>query len=172
MMRCLPEETWKDVLAEHCLRLLQEKEIIILCITGKAGTGKSTLGRILRKKGLPNISPRSIAVIDDGVLAVLRWGIFTRRIRNRNNELDELAPFFPYLKGKKIIVYVNAHPEKRLSTTDILLRLECSESIRRVRLTERESGGEKRYLSTINESDVGLPCSCLLVLNASNCFER
>lgn len=168
----LPSETWEDVLAQHCMRLLQGKKNIFLCVTGKAGSGKSTFGRILRKNGLPNISPRSIAVIDDGVLSALRWGVFPRRIKHRSKERDELAPFFPYLKGKKLIVYVNAHPEKRLSTTDILLRLECSEKIRRERLIERESGGEKRYLSTVNEVDVDIKCSCHLILSLCNCLDR
>jgi len=156
--------SWKSVLAAHCRELLERQARIFLCITGKAGAGKSTLGRQLRKQGLPGIPRRWLAVIDDSVLFSPLWGILPRRVKYRSRERDELAPFLPYLGRKRIVVYVNAHPEVRLSCCDILLRVECADKIRHDRLIGREEGGERRFITTRDEADIDMPCHYRLIL--------
>lgn len=160
----LDAEGWPAILATYCQELFARQARVFLCITGKAGAGKSTLGRQLRKRGLPGISARQLAVIDDSVMFAPLLGILPRRVRFRSRERDELAPFLPYLGRKKLVIYVNAHPEIRLSRCDILLRVECAEEIRHERLVNREEGGEKRFLSTRDEADVDLPCRYRLIL--------
>ncbi|TDU71295.1 hypothetical protein EI77_02418 [Prosthecobacter fusiformis] len=154
----LTPDAWHGRLAETCTQMLQQKRQIILCITGKSGAGKSTLGKLLRKKGLPGISPRKIGVIDDGVLAVPLLGIFTRRIKSRSQERDNLAPFLHFLRRKKLVVYVNSKPERRLERCDVALRLRLPEEIRAQRLRERDHDGEARFRKTLHSSDeVGIP---------------
>lgn len=160
----LDAATWPAILATYCQELLAQQARVFLCITGKAGAGKSTLGRQLRKQGLPGIAGRQLAVIDDSVMFAPLLGILPRRVRFRSRERDELVPFLPYLGRKKLVIYVNAHPEVRLSRCDILLRVECAEEIRHERLVNREEGGEKRFLSTRDEADVDLPCRYRLIL--------
>lgn len=155
---------WQEALAEHCLELLEQQSRLVLCITGKAGAGKSTLGRQLRKYGLPGIPSRWLGVIDDSVLFAPLWGIFPRRVRFRSRTRDELVPFLPYLTHKRIVVYVNAHPEVRLSRCDILLRVECADKIRHARLVDREIGGERRFRTTCDEPDIDLPCHSRLII--------
>lgn len=147
-----------STLKEKLTPFLKQKPSVLLCITGKSGAGKSTLGKLIRKKGLPGIPPRHIAVIDDGVLAVPFFGIFTRRIKSRSRERDNLAPFNHFLKNKKLVVYVNTKPERRLDRCDVALRLRLPEEIRQQRLSDRDHDGGIRFRSTVNASDeVGIP---------------
>ncbi|MEN3944037.1 AAA family ATPase [Prosthecobacter sp. SYSU 5D2] len=149
----LQPDSWQAALAQVCTHLLQEKKQILLCITGKSGAGKSTLGKLIRKKGLPGLQPRKIGVIDDGVLAVPLFGIFTRRIKSRSRERDNLAPFSHFLKNKKMVVYVNTKPERRLDRCDVALRLRLPEEIREQRLNDRDHDGGIRFRSTVNADD-------------------
>jgi hypothetical protein len=154
----LQPESWQAALAQVCTRRLQEKKQILLCITGKSGAGKSTLGKLIRKKGLPGLPPRKIGVIDDGVLAVPLLGIFTRRIKSRSRVQDDLAPFQYFLRHKKLVVYVNTQPERRVGRCDIVLRLRLPEDIRQQRLSDRDHDGGVRFRSTVHASDeVGIP---------------
>jgi hypothetical protein len=156
--RLLQPESWQKVLAESCARLIQEKKQVVLCITGKSGSGKSTLGKQIRKKGLPGIPARKIGVIDDGVLAVPLLGIFTRRIKSKTRERDDLAPFAHFLKNKKLVVYVNSKPELRLGRCDVVLRLQLPEEERQRRLIQRDHDGAERFQRTLNASnEVGIP---------------
>lgn len=155
----LPPEDWRSRLGLICKELLTGKERIIVCITGRTGTGKTTLGRSLRKEGLPGIPARHIAVLDDGTLSHTVLGIWRRRIRIPSQARDELAPFEPYLKGKRILVYVNGNPGKRLSACDIRLHLLCPEDLRRQRLLNRNVDGEQRYQRSIDNGDPpDIPC--------------
>lgn len=140
-------------LKEKLTPLLDKKSNVLLCITGKSGAGKSTLGKLIRKQGLPGLPPRKIAVIDDGVLAVPLLGIFTRRIKSRSRERDNLAPFSHFLKNKKLVVYVNTKPERRLERCDAVLRLRLPEEIRERRLSERDHDDGVRFRSTVHASD-------------------
>jgi hypothetical protein len=80
-------------------------------------------------------------VIDDGVMTVSFLGVFSRRVTFKTTERDGLAPFFVFLKRKKFVVFVKASPQLRMERCDILLRLECSEEVRRERLIRREKMG-------------------------------
>ncbi len=141
----LTSDTWRPELGRVCQEVWAARGRVVLCVTGRAGSGKSTLGRALRKQGLPGFSPRRVAVIDDGVLSVPVLGVFNRRVRHRSKERDELAPFTPHLRGKHLIVYVASHPEIRLSRCDAVLLLRCADDTRRTRLLEREANGEHRF---------------------------
>lgn len=151
---------WQQTLRQTIVSLFQRdgKPQVLLCVTGKSGSGKSTLGRQIRKKGLPGISPRHIAVIDDGVLAVPLLFFFTRRIKSKTRERDDLAPFLPYLRKKKLVVYVNSKPELRLGRCDVVLRLQLPEEERQRRLIQRDHDGDERFRRTVHASaEVGIP---------------
>lgn len=149
----LSKSDWAKNLSSACLDALQEKERAILCLTGQPGAGKSTLGKQIRKQGLPVIPRSRIAVIDDGVLSVPLLGIFNRRVKSLGNSLDELAPFEPYLAGKQLVVYISSRPERRLSACDIVVRVRCNEEERRQRLLARNKDGEERYRRSLNQTD-------------------
>lgn len=150
----LPPDSWQEVLAKTCQELIAEKKQIILCVTGKSGTGKSTLSKQIRKKGLPGIPPRKIAVIDDGVLAVPLFGVFTRRIKRRFQQVrDNLTCFMPYVRKKALVVYSNCRPHLRLERCDVVLRLQLPEEKRKERLVSRNHDGMERFLRTENAPD-------------------
>lgn len=126
----------------------------ILVLTGKAGSGKSTLGRWIRKRGLPGHPPGDLLVIDDG-MAHLKWfGIIPRRIRHRSGDKDYLDPFAGLFRGRRLLVYVNTHPEKRIDRCDLLLRLGCAEDERESRLLARDPDGAARFASTREQTDL------------------
>lgn len=149
----LTPESWLAGLSKHCSALLAERDKGILCISGKAGSGKSTLGRLLRKQGMPGIAPGELLVIDDSMLHLKWFGIFPRRIKHRTQERDYLAPFASFFSGRRLLVYVNTHPEKRIERCDILLRLRCPEEQREARLLARDPDGAARFASTREASD-------------------
>lgn len=149
----LQPESWQQAVAETCKRLIQQDKQVLLCVTGKSGSGKSTLGKQIRKKGLPGISPRKIGVIDDGVLGVPLLGIFTRRIKSKSRERDNLAPFSYFLRRKKLVVYVNVKPEIRLERCDVVLRLRLPDEERERRLIRRDLDGAERFRRTVITSD-------------------
>lgn len=149
----LTPDAWLDKLAGHCSALLAERDKCVLCISGKAGSGKSTLGRLLRKRGMPGISPAEMLVIDDSMLHLKWLGIFPRRIKHRAQERDFLAPFANFFTGRRLLVYVNTNPEKRIERCDILLRLRCPEEQREARLLARDPDGAARFASTREASD-------------------
>lgn len=144
---------WAIELGGLCCKALGEREKVILCITGKAGSGKSTLGRYLRKRGLPGIPLRQTLVIDDG-MAHLKWlGLLPRRIKHRCRSKDYLAPFAPYFADKRLLIYVNTTPEQRIDACDILLRLHCADHERQSRLVARDPDGAERYGKTAGPLD-------------------
>jgi len=149
----LSKSDWAKNLSSACLNALQKKERAILCLTGQPGAGKSTLGKQIRKQGLPGIPRSRIAVIDDGVLSAPLLGIFNRRVKSHSNSLDELAPFEPYLAGKQLVVYISSRPERRLSACDIVVRVRCNEEERQQRLVARNKDGEERYRRSLSQTD-------------------
>lgn len=149
----LQPDSWRQILAAKCQEVLKTKGQLLLCVTGKSGSGKSTLGKQIRKQGLPGISRRKIGVIDDGVLAVPLLGIFTRRIKSKSRERDNLAPFSYFLRNKKLVVYVNVKPEIRLERCDIALRLRLPDDERERRLIRRDKDGAERFRRTVVTTD-------------------
>lgn len=165
MGRVLFKENWRSELGSVCQRLLKERQQIVLCITGRTGSGKSTLGKSLRKSGLlPFVPARQIAVIDDSVLSVSILGFFQFRVRRPTREHDELAPFKPFLRNKRLLVYVNSNPGARISRCDVVLHLLCDEEVRKERLRLRNHDGEARYAKSLVKGDPP-------ALSADFCFE-
>lgn len=154
----LTAENWCAELARACREVVEKRGRALLCVTGRAGSGKSTYGRLIRKGALPGFPPRRVAVIDDGVMSVAVLGLFQRRVRHRSSERDELAPFSPYLRGKQLVVYVSSRPEVRLSCCDVALLLRCPDDTRRRRLQAREQDAEKRFQVSMSQPEaIALP---------------
>lgn len=149
----LPKENWEAELGGILSRRCAASGRALLCITGKAGAGKTTFARKLRLRGLPGFKPSQIAVIDDGVLSAPLFGLINRRIRFACEERDDLAPFEPHLRGKKIVVYVSIRPEERITRCDVLLRLRCRDEERRQRLVSSRHKGEIRYERSLGQTD-------------------
>ena len=57
-------------LQEKCEYILKNKKRVIIVITGLCGSGKSTLGKEIRRKGFGYFKPHQIAVIDDDVMSI------------------------------------------------------------------------------------------------------
>ena len=151
--RSLDPSHWATELAERCIVAMEDRETVILCITGKAGSGKSTLGRFIRKQGLPGIPLVKMLVIDDG-MAHLKWfGLLPRRIKYRCRTKDYLAPFASHFAGRRLLVYVNTTPEQRIDRCDILVRLRCADSERRSRLVARDPDGAERFGKGLDQAD-------------------
>jgi broad-specificity NMP kinase len=136
----------------------------LLCLTGQTGAGKTTLGREIRRRGLPGFRPTEIAVIDDGVMTAPLFGFINRRVRLPCRERDDLSPFEPYLRGKKLVVYVAIRPEERISRCDVLLRLRCDDKARRERLVSSREDGAARYEKSLRKTDA-------VTLEADHCFD-
>ena len=149
----LPRDRWREILAQHLRETCVAQGRTLLCLTGKAGSGKTTLARDLRRQGIPGFKPSEIGVIDDGVMTAPLFGLLNRRIRIPGKGRDDLAPFAPYLRGKKVVVYVAIQPEERLTACDILVRLRCAEDERRERLVSSRANGPERYEKSRQKSD-------------------
>lgn len=131
------------------------------------------MGKLIRKKGLPGLPARKLAVIDDGVLAVPMLGFFTRRIKSKSREKDNLAPFAHYVRTKKVVVYVNSRPELRLEKCDVVLRLQLPEPVRQERLIHRDKDGAERFRKTLHSSDhVGIPADHVFDLCLTEAHDR
>ena len=65
---------------------------MLIALTGLHCSGKSTLGKELRRKGFGNFKPYQIAVIDDGVMSVNLFFI-RPRVKIKSDQRDELRPF-------------------------------------------------------------------------------
>jgi hypothetical protein len=162
--RELAVSVWSETVA----KVLQEKSAMkgraLLCLTGQTGAGKTTLGREIRRRGLPGFRPTEIAVIDDGVMTAPLFGFINRRVRLPCRERDDLSPFEPYLRGKKLVVYVAIRPEERISRCDVLLRLRCDDKARRERLVSSREDGAARYEKSLRKTDA-------VTLEADHCFD-
>jgi broad-specificity NMP kinase len=154
----LTPDNWRAEIARACREVVEKRGRALLCVTGRAGAGKSTYGRLIRKGALPGFPPRRVAVIDDGVMSVTILGFFQRRVRHRSSERDELAPFARHLRGKQLVVYVASRPEVRLSCCDVALLLRCRDDIRLRRLRARERDAEKRFQASLGRAEaIALP---------------
>lgn len=119
-----------------------------LCLAGNSGCGKSVLGKALRKHGLLHLRPREVLVIDDGVASVPFLGVLRRRVRFASKQKDRLQPFRKYFEDKKLVVYVNSQPARRLDDCDILVEVRCAEDVRVERLRRRNADGARRAANT------------------------
>jgi len=150
-MSALPSSTldpsrWRAGLAEACRAAAGQSGPVIVCVAGPPGSGKTTLGREIRKKGLPGYPARALALIDDGVMSVPFLGLFARRFEARSAARDNLAPFARWTAGKAVVVYVAIRPWERLDACDVLLRVHCSDAERAQRQASR--GKKSRPSST------------------------
>lgn len=163
----LRPDNWRQVLGEVCDRIGSVSRPALLCICGKPGAGKSTLAKLIRKQGLPGIPPRRICVIDDGVLSVPVLWFFRKRVKFHSRDRDNLKPFQPWLRGRQLVIYVGATPQRRLDRCDVVLRLRCPDEERLRRLVQRNSDGEKRFRKTEHVSDeIGIAASHVFDMTA------
>lgn len=147
----LDPANWRSGLARAVLQVDKKPGPVLVCLTGPAGAGKTTLGREIRKLGLPGLSRRRLAVIDDGVMAIKVLGIFTRRIRGKYEGRDNLEPFARWLRGKSAVIYVAIRPWERVGHCDVLLRVHCSE----VQREKRQDLRGKQYLLGVEQPPDG-----------------
>ncbi len=128
------EYAFLNQLNDICINLLKEKDKLIICISGKSGTGKSTLGKYIRKNGFGEFSKYSISVIDDSVMSLDLFYILNKRIKIKTTREDELMPFIKLLpKRKKLIFCIVSKPSKKVTFTDILIHLELKDENERLR---------------------------------------
>jgi len=144
-----------EALAKLIQKVLNSKDHVVVCITGNKGVGKTTLGRLIRKKGFGPFRPKDIAVIDDDCMSVDTLFFFRRKYVNPCQGIDELWPFFRYCKKKRIRFYVKSNPESRITHADVLLKVYVEEKKRRERLIQRygEQKGEMIFRQTQSYQD-------------------
>ena len=70
MLLCQTQVELLENLNQICLETLQEKSRMVVAISGLCGSGKSTLGKFIRKQGFGDFKPYQIAVIDDNVMSL------------------------------------------------------------------------------------------------------
>jgi len=155
-----------EALEKHVSEVLNTKERVIISITGKNGSGKSCFGRYIRKKGLGSYGRRSIAIIDENTLITDFLFFFKKKTKIIKSSVDELRPFFERLpKRIKIIIYINATPEKRITKADILLKFSTAEETRRQRLERRygkDSESFKKYFFRNGPDEISIVFTYLL----------
>ena len=128
-----------EALNSACEEILKEKKRVLIALTGLHGSGKSTLGKELRRKGFGDFKPYQIAVIDDGVMSVNLFFI-RPRVKIKCNQRDELRPFFKFIMPfVKVVIYASANPLTRISKCDILCILSMDEEERIAGIYKRNS---------------------------------
>jgi hypothetical protein len=128
-----------EALNSACKEILKEKKRVLIALTGLHGSGKSTLGKELRRKGFGDFKPYQIAVIDDGVMSVNLFFI-RPRVKIKSDQRDELRPFFKFIMPfVKVVIYASANPLSRISKCDILCILNINEEDRISRIYKRNS---------------------------------
>jgi hypothetical protein len=142
----LDPSRWRWDVAEACRAAGGKSGPVVLCLAGAPGSGKTTLGREIRKKGLPGYPSRAVALIDDGVMSVPFLGFFLRRFEAKGAVCDNLAPFSRWTAEKLVVVYVAIRPWERLDACDVLLRVRCSDTERAQRQALR---GKKSHRSSV-----------------------
>ena len=124
-------------LNKACKEVLKEKKRVLITLTGLHGSGKSTLGKELRRKGFGDFKPYQIAVIDDGVMSINLFFI-RPRVKIKSDQRDELRPFFKFIMPfVKVVIYASANPLSRISKCDILCILNINEEDRIARIYKR-----------------------------------
>ena len=128
-----------EALNSACEEILKVKKRVLIALTGLHGSGKSTLGKELRRKGFGDFKPYQIAVIDDGVMSVNLFFI-RPRVKIKCNQRDELRPFFKFIMPfVKVVIYASANPLTRISKCDILCILSMDEEERIAGIYKRNS---------------------------------
>ena len=126
-----------EALNSACKEILKVKKRVLIALTGLHGSGKSTLGKELRRKGFGDFKPYQIAVIDDGVMSVNLFFI-RPRVKIKSDQRDELRPFFKFIMPfVKVVIYASANPLSRISKCDILCILNINEEDRIARIYKR-----------------------------------
>ncbi len=139
-------------------RVFDKKSRVLVSVVGRNGSGKSYLGRRIRKQGIGRYPVREIAVIDDGTMFLEFLGIFTRRVKIPTTGVDELEPFVRTMPGRKrIIIYINATPARRITKADILLSLSVDEQTRRARLAGRYGEGSPSFTKYLERPEITDP---------------
>ena len=128
-----------EALNEACKEILKDKKRALIALTGLHGSGKSTLGKELRRKGFGDFKPYQIAVIDDGVMSINLFFI-RPRVKIKCDQRDELRPFFKFIMPfVKVVIYASANPLARISKCDILCILSMDEEERIAGIYKRNS---------------------------------
>ena len=143
-----------------CKEILKEKKQVLIALTGLHGSGKSTLGKELRRKGFGDFKPYQIAVIDDGVMSVNLFFI-RPRVKIKSDQRDELRPFFKFIMPfVKVVIYASANPLARISKCDILCILSMNEEDRIAGIYKRNSsedpGNTQKHIDKKELDLVGL----------------
>jgi hypothetical protein len=145
-------------LEETVAGILEQKPRAVVSVIGMNGTGKSYLGRHLRKNGLGRFPRKRIAVIDDGTMFVELFGIFTKTVKIPTEGMDELEPFYRVMpEGKTIIIYINATPARRITQADVVLKLHIDEGTRRARLSARYGEGSESFRKYFERPEITDP---------------
>ena len=132
-----------EALNSACKEILKEKKRVLIALTGLRGSGKSTLGKELRRKVFGDFKPYQIAVIDDGVMSVNLFFI-RPRVKIKSDQRDELRPFFKFIMPfVKVVIYASANPLSRISKCDILCILNINEEDRIARIYKRNPAEDK-----------------------------
>ena len=128
-----------EALNSACKEILKAKKLVLIALTGLHGSGKSTLGKELRRKGFGDFKPYQIAVIDDRVMSVNLFFI-RPRVKIKSDQRDELRPFFKFIMPfVKVVIYASANPLSRISKCDILCILSMDEEYRIAGIYKRNS---------------------------------
>ncbi len=168
MLLCQTQVELLENLNQICLETLQEKSRMVVAISGLCGSGKSTLGKFIRKQGFGDFKPYQIAVIDDNVMSL---NLFLVRPKIRYNAppppniSDNLKPFKKFLPPYvKIIFYVSANLQ-RIEFADALIILRIRDEIRLQRLQKRENNNQERIQSLMgNTLNIDIPFTYALCL--------
>jgi hypothetical protein len=139
-----------EELAQRVEACLSEQATVLVCVMGKSGVGKSTLGRFLRTRGFGRFKPRDLGIIESDFWKTNVGGFFRRKIHRPSAGVDELEPFRQYYRGKKVVFFIHRRPEMRVTRADIVLRLTTSEQTRLARLRKRNgpADGARRFERT------------------------
>lgn len=131
-------------LNQICTQTLKEKSRVMISINAPCGSGKSTLGKYIRKNGFGNFKPYQIAVVDDNRLT-LNLFILHPKIRiapSANLPKDNLKPFMKFIPPyTKIILCISGSPT-RIDFADVIITIEIDEDRRRKQLEQREKDQE------------------------------
>jgi hypothetical protein len=141
-------------LENRITELLKTKDRILVSVIGGPGSGKSHFGKLLRNRGLGQFSRRVISVIDDSLLKLDFLFLFRRNVKIPCTGIDELKPFLSKLpKRKKLIFFMNATPEKRITEADIILKIFTGEEIRSERLRSRNGNDPEKLQRFLDYRD-------------------
>lgn len=168
MLLCQTQAELLDNLNGICLETLKEKPRMVVAISGLCGSGKSTLGKSIRKQGFGDFKPYQIAVIDDNVMSL---NLFLARPKIRYNapppkQKDNLKPFMKFLPPYvRIVFYISANLQ-RIDFTDVLIILRINDETRLKQLQKRENGNRERITALMSGSlNVEIPFTHALSLN-------